>query len=83
MTYKTDKLKARIVEKYGEQKTFASALGMTESMLSRLLNEGKDWKGSMLMRAVELLEIPASEVNAYFFEPMVSKEKPKREKVER
>lgn len=77
MTYKTDKLKARIVEKFGDQKTFAEALGMTESMLSRLLNEGKDWKGSMLMKAVDLLEIPSTQVDAYFFEPKVSKEKQK------
>ena len=74
MIYKTEKLKARIVEKFGDQKSFAEALGMTESMLSRLLNEGKDWKGSMLMKAVELLEIPATQVDSYFFEPAVSKE---------
>lgn len=75
MTYKTDRLKARIIEKYGDQKTFAEALGMTESMLSRLLNEGKDWKGSMLMKAVDLLEIPATQVDSYFFDPVVSKRK--------
>jgi hypothetical protein len=48
---------------------------MTESMLSRLLNEGKDWKGSMLMKAVDLLEIPSTQVDSYFFEPAVSKGK--------
>ena len=77
MIYKTDKLKARIIEKYGDQKSFAEALGMTEPTLSRLLNEGRDWKGSMLMKAVELLEIPAVQVDSYFFEPVVSKEKQK------
>ena len=81
MIYKTEKLKARIVEKFGDQKSFAEALGMTESMLSRLLNEGKDWKGSMLMKAVELLEIPATQVDSYFFEPAVSKEKLQEVKV--
>lgn len=75
MAYKTDKLKARIVEKYGDQKTFAEALGMNESTLSRLLTEGKDWKGSMLMKAIDLLEIPQTQVDSYFFEPAVSKEK--------
>lgn len=81
MTYKTEKLKARIVEKFGDQKSFAKALGMTEATLSRLLNEGRDWKGSMLMRAVELLEIPAVQVDSYFFEPAVSKEKPEEVEV--
>ena len=75
MAYKTDKLKARIVEKYGDQKSFAEALGITESSLSRILNEGRDWKGSVLMKAIELLEIPAVQVDSYFFEIDVSKRK--------
>lgn len=75
MTFKTDKLRGRIVEKFGDQKTFAEALGMTEAMLSRLLNSGKDWKGTFLLKAIDLLEIPSSQVNDYFFDPMVSKEK--------
>ncbi len=75
MTYKTDRLKARIIEKFGSQKGFANAMKMQESQLSRYLNEGKDWKGSELMRAIELLEIPATQVNTYFFEPAVAKEK--------
>ena len=78
MVYKTEKLRARIIEKFGDQKTFAEALGMNEATLSRLLNEGKDWKGSMLMKAVKLLEIPAVQVDSYFFEPVVSKEKPEK-----
>ncbi len=80
MAFKTDKLKARIVAKYGDQKSFAKALGMPEATLSRLLNEGKDWKGSMLMKAVELLEIPAVQVDSYFFEPAVAKRKQKEVK---
>ena len=75
MAYKTDKLKARIVEKYGDQKSFAEALGITESSLSRILNEGRDWKGSVLMKAIELLEIPAVQVDSYFCEIDVSKRK--------
>ena len=74
-TYKTEKLKARIVEKFGTQKAFCEAVGMYESTLSRYLSSGKDWKGSKLIKACELLEIPASEVDAYFFEPAVSKRK--------
>lgn len=71
--YKTDKLKSRIVEKYGEQKAFADAIGMNKSTLSRLLKDGKDWKGSMLMKAVDVLEIPTDEIDEYFFEPVVVK----------
>ena len=76
MAYKTDRLKTRIIEKFGSQKEFAETLGMSEPTLSRLLNEGGEWKGSMLMKAVELLEIPAVQVESYFFESEVSKRKP-------
>lgn len=77
MSYQTEKLQKRIVEKYGTQKAFCEAVGMYESTLSRYLSSGKDWKGSLLIKAVEVLEIPADQIEAYFFEPAVSKLKPK------
>lgn len=72
MAYKTDKLAARITEKYGSQKAFAKALGMYESTLSRYLSSGRDWKGSKLIQAIKLLEIPEKEIDAYFFDPRVA-----------
>lgn len=81
MAYKTEKLEARIVEKYGTHKAFCEALGIAESTLSRYLNEGRDWKGSTLMQAVSLLEIPPDEINAYFFDPRVPQTKLKGVKV--
>jgi len=80
MAYKTERLKARIVEKFGDQKSFAVAMGMNESTLSRYLATGQDWRGSLMMKAIDLLEIPSSQVDAYFFDPVVSKEKPKEVK---
>lgn len=72
MVYNTDKLKARIVEKYGNQKAFAEALGTNESTISRYM-AGREWKASTMMRAAELLEIPADEIEAYFFDYAVAK----------
>ena len=79
MTYQTTKLKARILEKYGNQKNFAEALQMDESTLSRYL-AGREWKASAMIKAAELLEIPAEQVGVYFFETKVSKDKPKAAK---
>ena len=79
MAYETAKLKARILEKYGNQKNFAEALGTDESTLSRYL-AGREWKASTMIKAAELLEIPAEQVGAYFFETKVSKDKPKAAK---
>lgn len=78
MRYKTDKLQTRIAERFGTRKAFAEAVGMEESTLSRYLSQGKDWKGSLLIKAVEVLEIPADQIEAYFFVPEVSKLKPRR-----
>ena len=76
MPYNMDRLKARILEKYANQKTFADAIGVQESTLSRYLG-GREWKSSALIKAVEVLEIPADEIESYFFEPAVSKRKPR------
>ena len=76
MTYKTDKLQARIEEKFGTQAAFAEAIGMEKSTLSKLLSEGRDWKGSKLMLAVNALEIPNNEIDAYFFQKAVEEIKP-------
>ena len=81
MAYKTDKLQARIIEKFGTYAAFARTIGMDKGTLSRLISEGKDWKGSKLIEAVKALDIPESEINSYFFEPKVVKKQPKRAKV--
>lgn len=78
MAYKTDKLQARIAEKFGTQSAFAEAIGMDKTTLSKLISEGRDWKGSMLMKAVEVLDIPADEIEAYFFAPAVEVIKPQK-----
>lgn len=76
MQFNTDKLKNRIIEKFETQERFADAMCMPKSTLSRLLANGKDWKGTNLLKAVELLDIPTDEISSYFFEPAVSKSKP-------
>ena len=78
MSYKTEKLQKRIEEKFGTQKAFADAVGMDKSTLSRYLSQGKDWKGSLLIKAVDVLDIPADEIGAYFFEPAVVKSQPRK-----
>ena len=71
MTYKTDRLQARIIEVFGTQTAFAEAIGMDKTTLSKILREGRDWRGSMLMKAVVALNIPKDDIDAYFFEPVV------------
>lgn len=77
MAYKTEKLEARIIEKFGTQKAFAESLGVTKSTLSRYLSTGRDWKGSTLIKAIRLLEIPDDQIDTYFFDLRVAKAQPK------
>ena len=78
--YNTEKLKARIAEKFGNQKEFSKKIGISRPTLCRYLKNGSDWKGSYIIRAIRALEIPDSEVDAYFFAPMVAKSEPKKER---
>lgn len=73
--FDTERLKARIVEKYGNQKTFAEALGIGESTLSRYL-EGREWKGSTMLKAIRLLGIMPDEIESYFFTLRDAKKQP-------
>ena len=73
--FDTEKLKARIVEKYGNQKTFAEALDIEESTLSRYL-AGREWKGSTMLKAIRLLGIKADEIDLYFFTLTDAKKQP-------
>ena len=76
MTYKRDKLQARIIEVFGTQQAFAEAIGMDKTTLSKLLRDGRDWRGSSLIKAVEVLRISPSEIDSYFFDPAVEEIQP-------
>lgn len=61
------KLRGRIREKYGTQAAFAKAMGMHPATLSAKLMGKKDWSKQEIELACRLLDIPISDVPAYFF----------------
>lgn len=65
--YNLNKLKGRIIEKFGTQGNFAKAIGMSERTVSLKLDNQVDWKQSEIVKACELLEIPKEEIADYFF----------------
>lgn len=67
--YKFDyrKLRGRIVEKFGTVGNFASALGVTPETMSLRFSGKRSWKQSDIIKAMELLDIPPVEIDAYFF----------------
>ena len=65
------KLRGRIVELFGKQGAFADAIGFSEKSVSDWLNNKKYWPHEAMVLAIDALEIPDSEVGAYFFTKMV------------
>lgn len=73
MSFEYNRLRGRIVEKYGDQKRFAQAIGLSERTLSLKMNNKLFWKQDEIMSACQLLEIGVSDISHYFFEPKVQK----------
>lgn len=65
------KLKGRIIEIYGSQEAFASAMEMSKSSVSMRLNNKVRWSLDEVYKAKNLLNINDSEISAYFFTPKV------------
>ena len=61
-----EKLKTRINEKFPTHAAFAEAIGVDPSTLCRMLSNG-NWKADRIKRAVQVLNIPARDIPAYFF----------------
>lgn len=61
------KLSGRIVEKFGTQYKFATAIGLSERSISLKLNNKVGWKDEEIEKAIELLDLDVSEIPTYFF----------------
>ena len=67
MAYDYAKLNGRIIEKCGTQAKFAEKMGLSERTVSLKLNNKVAWKQTEMQKAVIILELPANEIQAYFF----------------
>lgn len=65
--YNTSKLKGRIIEKFGSQTAFATAVNRPKAYISQYMNG----KVSLDQRTIDewskVLEIPGKDICAYFF----------------
>lgn len=71
MPFDYQKLKGRIIEKYGKQYSFAEAMGWSERTLSLKMNNLRVWTQRDIVKASKLLDIPENEIRDYFFKPKV------------
>lgn len=62
-----NKLKGRIIEKFGSQGEFANALGVTENTVSRKMQNKSEFDKDDMIKWSELLDIERSQFYDYFF----------------
>lgn len=67
MTYNYSKLLGKITEKFGNNKNFAAALGVSERTLSVKLSSKVDFKQQEIIKICKLLDLPENEIKNYFF----------------
>ena len=65
--FEYNKLRGKIVEKYGTQKKFAEALGISENALSLKMNCKTEFSQSDMDTCAKLLGISVDEYGSYFF----------------
>ena len=67
MRYDYSKLRGRIAEKYGTNAHFAEKMGLSERGLWLKMKGKTFFKQSEIQKAIELLALDDSDINAYFF----------------
>lgn len=73
MSFNYNKLRGRIVEKYGTMEAFASAINLSNHTVSKYMNNKIPWKQTNIEAAVRALDIPPEEISAYFFTPSIQR----------
>lgn len=71
MAFDYDKLRGRIIERFGTQREFARVLQVSERTLSLKLNNKIFFSQDEIKKASELLNISLEEIQIYFFRKKV------------
>lgn len=67
MAYDYAKLNGKIVEKCGTQAVFAKRMGLSERTISLKLNNKVAFKQPEIQKALSILGLTESDIQAYFF----------------
>ena len=67
MAYEYNKLRGRIIEKFGSQEKFSEAIGISRVSVSKKLNGNTGFSQEDIEWWARKLEIPSSEYVEYFF----------------
>ena len=61
------KLKGRIVEKCGSQRSFAAKMGLSERTISLKLSGRVPFTQSDILKALQVLDLTHADIQGYFF----------------
>lgn len=67
MSFSYNKLRGRIVEKYGSQAKFAEALGLSQNSLSKKMSCKTGFSQEDIIKWSNLLDIDKNDIYLYFF----------------
>ena len=67
MAFNYDKLRGKIIEKFGTQGRFAKAIGVSERTLSLKLNNKIFFSQDEIAKISDVLEITFDKIQEYFF----------------
>lgn len=68
MPYSYDKLRGRIIEKFGTQEKFADVLGISKTSLSKKMTGKTGFSQADMIKWGKLLDINACSYGDYFFD---------------
>lgn len=71
MVFNYRKLRGKIIEKYGTITEFVKIYGVSQNTFSRKLNNRLKFSADDIIKIVNILEIPESEIKEYFFNQIV------------
>ncbi len=68
MKFTYNKLRGRIIEKYGTHERFSKALGISKNSLSLKINGKTGFSQADIVKWCELLDLDVDEIGEYFFD---------------
>ena len=67
MNFSYNKLRGRIIEKYGTQSAFVKEFGVSENAFSQKMNNKTRFNSDDVIKIVKMLDIKENEIHQYFF----------------
>ena len=82
MQFDYDKLRGKIIEKFGSNYRFAAAMGWSERTMSLKITGKRSWKQTEICLAISLLGLSDLDVTEYFFKTKVQRIEQNKKEIE-